>query len=151
MRKQFPACKKIEDSLCRGSSRHHKHKELSASASIPQRKEEGARAKLRPILDSVRINTSAGLRPTLGSLPLRPHAKHGWHDRPHSTVAITRSKWPPAFAHSHWRRQDVAHADVKQVCLMRVLTFHSSACGARDCYAERSVSRFDDGRTDANI
>ena len=35
MRKQFPACKKkIEDSLCckEGSSRHHKHKELSASA-----------------------------------------------------------------------------------------------------------------------
>ena len=64
MRKQFPPCKKIEDSLCKeGSSRHHKHKELSASASasIPQRKEEGARAKLRPILDSVRINTSAGV------------------------------------------------------------------------------------------
>ena len=62
MRKQFPACKKIEDSLCKGSSRHHKHKGLSASASIPQRKEEGARAKLRPILDSVRINTHQAYR-----------------------------------------------------------------------------------------
>ena len=66
-------------------------------------------------------------------------------------LTITRSKWLPAFARSHWRRQDVVHADVKHVCLMRVLTFHSSEGGARDCYAERSVSRFDDGSTDTNI
>ena len=81
MRKQFPACKKIEDSLCKGSSRHHKHKELSASASIPQRKEEGARAKLRPILDSVRINTSAGaLCLTLHARQSVRVAEEGQHD-----------------------------------------------------------------------
>ena len=133
MRKQFPACKKIEDSLCKeGSSRHHKHKELSASASIPQRKEEGARAKLRPILDSVRINTSAGAlcltsraRASLYAL-LKKASTTVVHS---GALTITRSKWLPAFARSHWRRQDVAHADVKRDACARSRTKLCSAGG----------------------
>ena len=134
MRKQFPACKKIEDSLCKeGSSRHHKHKELSASASasIPQRKEEGARAKLRPILDSVRINTSAGVRRlTLNCASLCALLKKASTTVVHSgALTITRSKWLPAFARSHWRRQDVAHADVKRDACARSRTKLCSAGG----------------------
>ena len=100
MRKQFPACKKIEDrrSSLRGSSRHHKHKELSetAAASIPKRKEEeGARApKLRPILDSAvphylyeSIQYSRSGSEALSHL-IGPRGVH--------------SKWRPAFLLSDW-------------------------------------------------
>ena len=48
-------------------------------------------------------------------------------------LTITRSKWLPAFARSHWRRQDVAHADVKRDACARSRTKLCSAGGtARD-------------------
>ena len=44
-------------------------------------------------------------------------------------LTITRSKWLPAFARSHWRRQDVAHADVKRDACARSRTKLCSAGG----------------------
>ena len=44
-------------------------------------------------------------------------------------LTITRSKWLPAFARSHWRRQDVAHADVKPDACARSRTKLCSAGG----------------------
>ena len=127
MRKQFPACKKIEDrrSSLRGSSRHHKHKELSetAAASIPKRKEEGARApKLRPILDSAvphylyeSIQYSRSGSEALSHL-IGPRGVH--------------SKWRPAFLLSDWWiwtcaswRHEGEHVSVRHHRYIRLRSF----------------------------
>ena len=120
MRKQFPPCKKIEDSLCKeGSSRHHKHKELSETAaaseaaSIPKRKEEGARApKLRPILDLAVPYCSSSLPNQYESLPCRAGSFLACNWWPLCTFKMAAGFRTLSLACLNWRASDVTSARV---------------------------------------
>ena len=123
MRKQFPACKKIEDSsyyssLRWGSSRHHKHKELSETAaaseaaSIPKRKEEGARApKLRPILD-LAVPYCSSLPNQYESLPCRAGSFLACNWWPLCTFKMAAGFHALSLACLNWRASDVTSARV---------------------------------------
>ena len=84
---------------------------LSSLNSLKKRRRRGPSSK---------ITTNFGLRPNqYAGAPALDMTRAGPAYLLQSAAACpalstARSKWPPAFARSHWRRQDVAHADVKR-------------------------------------